>query len=233
MEREWLAAQLEAGQSIESIARDVGRSPSTVAYWVNKHGLASQHAAKHSALGGIQREVLAALVEEGLSVRQIARSQQRSPTTVRHWLRKFGLKTRPPTRLGKEFGLDEMIRECNRHGWTLWIRVGSGRYRCKRCRLEAVSARRRRVKEILVAEAGGCCQLCGYDRYAGALQFHHVDPADKEFALASRGLARSLAKARVEVAKCVLLCGNCHAEVEAGLATIPACTARRSDSRER
>ena len=77
--------------------------------------------------------------------------------------------------------------------------------------------RRRRVKEILVAEAGGRCCLCGYDRYVGALQFHHIDPDSKGFGLAERGFARAIAKSRVEVAKCALLCANCHAEVEAGI----------------
>ena len=67
-------------------------------------------------------------------------------------------------------------------------------------------------------------------RYAAALQFHHVDPTEKAFALSSRGVTRSLAKAREEAAKCVLLCANCHAEVEAGVATIGDSTAR-SDSR--
>jgi hypothetical protein len=42
------------------------------------------------------------------------------------------------------------------------------------------------VKEILVAEAGGSCLICGYDRYAGALQFHHLDPATKSFGLGLR-----------------------------------------------
>jgi hypothetical protein len=32
------------------------------------------------------------------------------------------------------------------------------------------------MKEMLVAELGGKCQKCGYDRYVGALQFHHLDP---------------------------------------------------------
>jgi transposase-like protein len=225
MEREWLTTQLEAGRSIESIAREVGRSPSTVAYWVNKYGLVSRFAARHRARGGVSRDELAGLVEEGMSVRAIAAALELSPTTVRHWLRKFGLRTHSAApRRGDRARLPELVRECRRHGWTVWIQSGSGRYRCRRCRIEAVSKRRRRVKEILVAEAGGACALCGYGRYAGALQFHHVDPALKSFALSSRGLARSLTKARVEVAKCVLLCGNCHAEVEAGLATIPTAT---------
>jgi 5-methylcytosine-specific restriction endonuclease McrA len=73
------------------------------------------------------------------------------------------------------------------------------------------------VKRILVAEAGGACQLCGYDRCIAALEFHHRDPREKSFALSQRGVARSLEKARAEAAKCVLLCANCHSEVEAGI----------------
>jgi len=73
MDREWLAAQLADGRSIESIAREVGKSASTVGYWVNRHGLSSRHAKRHAPRGGIERERLRALVEEGLSIRQIAR----------------------------------------------------------------------------------------------------------------------------------------------------------------
>ena len=63
----WLASQLAAGRSIESIARELGRDPSTVAYWVNKHGLVSAHAPRHAPRGPIPRETLVALVEQGLS----------------------------------------------------------------------------------------------------------------------------------------------------------------------
>jgi 5-methylcytosine-specific restriction endonuclease McrA len=95
--------------------------------------------------------------------------------------------------------------------------LGRGYYRCGRCRGDRVSERRRRLKEVLVAEAGGRCQLCGYDRSVAALEFHHVDPATKAFGLAVGGLTRGLAACREEAAKCVLLCSNCHAEVEAGV----------------
>ena len=70
-------------------------------------------------------------------------------------------------------------------------------------------------------EAGGSCVLCGYSRSMAALQFHHLDPDAKEFHLSFGGLSRSLFSVRAEARKCVLLCGNCHAEVEAGVATIP------------
>jgi hypothetical protein len=84
-----------------------------------------------------------------------------------------------------------------------------------------MKARRRTIKEILVREAGGRCQICGYDRYSAALQFHHVDPGAKSFGLALRGVTRSLDRCREEARKCVLLCANCHAEVEAAVARLP------------
>ena len=116
-----------------------------------------------------------------------------------------------------------LLRECARHGWSSFVRVGAaGHYRCARCNTEAVSDRRRRVKEILVAEAGGRCVVCGVDAYVGALQFHHRDPATKAFEVSRQGITRSLDRLRLEARKCVLLCANCHAMVEAGLLLPPA-----------
>ncbi len=83
-----------------------------------------------------------------------------------------------------------------------------------------VANRRREIKATLVEEAGGGCALCGYSRCLRALSFHHVDPATKAFGIALHGSARSLARAREEARKCVLLCSNCHAEVEAGVISV-------------
>jgi hypothetical protein len=72
----------------------------------------------------------------------------------------------------------------------------------------------------LIAAAGGRCVICGYDRCAQSLHFHHVDPARKRLELGSHcgaGLAAFLG----ELDNCVLLCANCHGEVEAGLVTSP------------
>ena len=96
-----------------------------------------------------------------------------------------------------------------------------GYYRCTRCRADRVSARRRRLKQILIAEAGGRCLVCGYKRTPRALEFHHLDPSEKHFAVSSQGRTRSLESLRAEARKCVLLCSNCHAEVEDGLLTVP------------
>jgi hypothetical protein len=87
--------------------------------------------------------------------------------------------------------------------------------------VEAVARRRRRIKELLVKEAGGRCLLCGYDKCRAALHFHHVDPSTKSFGLAGRGITRAIASVRREVEKCILVCSNCHAEIEAGITTVP------------
>jgi hypothetical protein len=54
-----------------------------------------------------------------------------------------------------------------------------------------------------------------------ALEFHHLDPSEKDFGLAQRGITRAIADVRREAQKCVLLCANCHVEVERGLTRLP------------
>jgi transposase len=224
MDAEALASQLAEGRSIEAIARECGRPASTVAYWINKHGLSSSHAPRHAARGGIERERLETLVQEGLSIRQIAARCDVSATTVRHWLQRYELKTQPARYVHRDEAKPaQLLRECSRHGWGAFVRVGAvGTYRCARCNTEAVTERRRQVKALLVAEAGGACIACGFDAYVGALQFHHRDPKTKSFEISKQGITRSIARLREEARKCVLLCANCHAMVEAGLLHVPA-----------
>jgi transposase-like protein len=231
MEHEWLAEQLEAGRSIESIAREVGRHPSTVSYWAKHHGLASSHAERHAARGGLSREDLEALVEVGMTIRQIARELDRSPTTIRHWLDRFEVRTHVARQLRRDGSTAaEVERDCPTHGWTTYRRIGSQtQYRCVKCVVAAVTHRRRVVTEILIGEFGGRCSVCGYDRNPRALVFHHLDPATKLFTLRN-GDSRSLARMRAEAAKCVLLCANCHAEVESGTLELPVPSGERDTS---
>ena len=70
--------------------------------------------------------------------------------------------------------------------------------------------------------------ICGYDRCIINLVFHHVDPAEKSFGL-SMATTKALAAYREEATKCVLLCANCHGEVEAGLVHSPPAGARFED----
>lgn len=140
MDKALLAADLASGRSIEAIAREVGRDSSTVAYWVNKHGVVSLHAAKHAGRGGIARERLEPLVAAGLSVRAIAQRLEVSYATVQHWLKKHGLKTR---RAAQPRGIEarSVQRECPVHGWTTFVKYSAAdHHRCLLCRKDRVVA---------------------------------------------------------------------------------------------
>lgn len=123
--------------------------------------------------------------------------------------------------------LSEM-RPCKRHGLSEFQRYRSGRqggkvrYRwiCKRCLGEAVTRRKQKLKRILVEEAGGACTVCGYSRCIINLHFHHVNPKQKSFPM-TMAIGRSIATFRAEAKKCVLVCANCHGEIEAGLVESP------------
>jgi hypothetical protein len=168
----------------------------------------------------MDRESLRTLVDGGFTLGEIAASFGVHRNTAAQWLREHGLRTQRQQRRDKPGDRAEF--DCPRHGHTMFARKAEGGWRCLRCRSEAVTRRRRRVKERLVAEAGGACVLCGYSRCLAALEFHHLEPSRKRFSVAARGVTRSLAEARLEARKCVLLCSNCHAEVEAGVATLQA-----------
>ena len=130
--------------------------------------------------------------------------------------------------VAKDAGLLTVTLACVHHGATEFYLEGRGYYRCKRCRSEAVTRRRRKVKRILAEEAGGACMLCGYSRCIGALEFHHLFPGDKRLGMGYGGYAHALSKLREEARKCVLLCANCHVEVENGIVTLPATVLREA-----
>jgi hypothetical protein len=117
---------------------------------------------------------------------------------------------------------DKIIhRECLIHGVTAHILEGRGYYRCKECRNHRVHIWRKNQRKKLVEHFGGNCEICGYNRCLEALQFHHLDPQEKEFGLSRDGITRPWKMQLAEAMKCILVCGNCHVEVERGVTLVP------------
>lgn len=86
---------------------------------------------------------------------------------------------------------------------------------------EAVKRWRVNSKKKIVDALGGKCRVCGYTKCHQALEVHHIDPSTKEFSFgAFRANPKSWEKVVGELKKCVLLCGNCHAEFHAGILDI-------------
>jgi len=110
-----------------------------------------------------------------------------------------------------------MQKICKKHGQTKHFDRPDGSFRCGKCASQWVIKNRQNKKEKLVAMFGGSCQVCGYKKYAGALDFHHKDPKTKSFALSVKGLSYSWDSLVQEAKKCILVCKNCHTEIEAGI----------------
>lgn len=66
-------------------------------------------------------------------------------------------------------------------------------------------------RKLLIKYKGGKCEKCGYNKCIEALDFHHLDPSQKEFGLSSNSY--SLEKMKKEADKCILVCANCHREI--------------------
>ena len=211
MEAAWLRSQLASGRSIESIAREAGRHPSTVAYWVNKHGLdVIARATSRAAAAACPEAELSVLVQDGLTVRA-DRGAPRSRTHDRALLAR-AVRTQDRARSGTRdapsgAGRRSTVRslphprpDAVRSRATTGAAAGAGAAGSLLSRRGAAA-----IKQILVAEAGGACALCGYDRYPGGAPLPPSRSGGQGVRAGGRRASRDRScAARAEVAKCVL-----------------------------
>ena len=143
------------------------------------------------------------LVEKGLSQRQIAKEVNRSQASVKHWLKKLGLRTKQA----------EGIKKCKycQISDPFLFKEGLGKI-CVECEKIVNILRFRKIKQTFVDYKGGKCERCGYSKCLGSLDFHHKDPQEKD---PNYRLMKNwpLKRVKAELDKCSLLCGNCHNEV--------------------
>lgn len=113
---------------------------------------------------------------------------------------------------------------CEKHGQSSFYLEKQGknkkdRWRCGKCRYESQQRSIKSVKQKVVTVLGGKCRVCGYSKCLEALEFHHADPSGKERNVSK--FPSSYPRALQEAKKCVLLCANCHREVEYGITKCP------------
>lgn len=90
-------------------------------------------------------------------------------------------------------------------------KLGTYHSYCKRCLLTVQTNRWKARKLAAVLLFGGACTRCGYNKNLAALEFHHLDPAKKEYVWGKIS-KRPWDEVLLELKKCSLLCSNCHAE---------------------
>ena len=97
------------------------------------------------------------------------------------------------------------------------IKYGGKRIYCFECspqgadRQSIITCIRRRCKTIGVQKLGGKCKHCGENREY-LLDFHHRNPLEKEGELSDFSKGYDIDNFFNELAKCDLLCANCHRE---------------------
>lgn len=79
----------------------------------------------------------------------------------------------------------------------------------------------KRRKSNLIKVFNSKCCICGFDKWQSALEFHHVNPENKEFGLTVNTTTKALEKQLTEARKCILVCANCHRGIHSGFITIP------------
>lgn len=180
----------------------------------------------------MEKQELEVLVKEGLSTYQIARRVGIGQTSVRYWLRKYKLKTkglykRSGSRSVIDVNADKICKKCGvlKHSSDFYnVKRNNSILKYSYCiscsKVEHKKNDKRPLYKLeLLKLAGGKCCICGYDKCSSALEFHHINPQDKDFSI-STFMIRSkgtLELALGEIKKCVLLCSNCHREFHAGL----------------
>lgn len=80
---------------------------------------------------------------------------------------------------------------------------------CKSCFNSYCKKRWTERKLKVIEQFGGCCHDCQHSYSAPVYEFHHLDPSAKELAWNKMRLV-SETKLQRELAKCIMLCANCH-----------------------
>lgn len=170
-------------------------------------------------------------LDRNLSIREISKESKKCYTSVRHWMKKYGLKPNfksfkddhcyssgsvkernrikvvgdtkycPTCKQYKKFDEFYLRRNNKCSGW------------CRQCVSKKTIERGRKLKKECIQYKGGKCQKCTYDKYQGALDFHHIDHKQKDFSISKKyRLTKINDKIKKELDKCDLLCANCHRE---------------------
>lgn len=87
-------------------------------------------------------------------------------------------------------------------------------YYCRQCSSDNSKMYQKERKKFAVDYKGGKCCKCGYDKCIAAMDFHHLDPNEKDYEPSKLFTqSKSYETIKNELDKCILVCSNCHREI--------------------
>lgn len=227
------------GKSVLDISKTLSCSKGTVSHYINKHGLGGikvKRKVKNDGelIADVDKEIITKIIkyrEESKTYGEILTLIEISKDKLKRICRIYGVNGHV-ARNNKVITTEliDKIREsylelrnyrlvANKYGIS---KTTVGKY-CsdlvtkntdlekRKLKVKYVNDFRKKRKLELINYKGGKCQICGYYKSSRALQFHHINPDEKDFTISGKNY--SWDKMVKEVDKCILLCGNCHSEV--------------------
>ena len=169
-------------------------------------------------------------LDRNLSIREISEESKKCCTSVRHWMKKYGLKPNFKSFKDDHCYSSGSVKERNRIkviGDTKYCptckqykkfdefyvrRKNNHSGYCRQCITRDTIERGRKFKLKCIEYKGGKCQICSYSKCQAALDFHHRNPDEKEFSVCKYRSCKLNDKIKTELDKCDILRANCHRE---------------------
>lgn len=158
----------------------------------------------------MDKKQLLELIEEGLTLEEIATKIKSTKTKVNLFCRKNNINL---------YFKNKFCSECKEIKSTSEFLIVEKNnkeifyYYCNDCIKKRSRKKDKNCKQIAVNYKGGKCEICGYNTSLKALEFHHKDPEQKEFSISKYRYIKIIdGDFKQELDKCLLLCANCHRE---------------------
>lgn len=166
----------------------------------------------------MDKQTLEQLINQNLTSREIAEKNNISQTTARYWIKKHGLKLKRLAAGKHPSGL-LLPKRCSCGETDPNKFYGHKRTICGKCHNKYTLEKGKQKKEYAVKKLGGCCKICGFNKFNSGLDIHHLDPAKKDPNFKyHRGWKKE--KIDKEIEHCILLCKVCHAGIHSGDITL-------------
>jgi hypothetical protein len=160
----------------------------------------------------MNKEFLTKLVDNELSIRQMIPYLNTSYSNIRHWLKKYNLKTKKSEKKLENGKRTCLVCKIEKNLECFYNSNKSYQSYCKKCSNLYHQNRVREVKFKMIEYKGGKCIKCELrveDSHYAVFEFHHIDPLQKDQNF-RRIKSQKWETIRKELDKCVLLCANCH-----------------------